>query len=141
MQVPKSKKKTRIHLSKSGEVITRTGKFTSHHKLYPSVKVVTNPKRILDDARKMGAEQVFVSIKGHRGKTGYNLKTFERYLAKTIVPDIESLLDEEEDIYEEAGLPSGRTKRSAFRNWFGVEFISYDWKPTKEKRSRKNRRR
>lgn len=114
------KRKTRIRI-KDGEIRTRTGRFTSHFRLYPSAEVVADPKMIVEEAKELGAEQVFISLKGHRSKTGYTLKRFGEYLEHVIIPDIEEA--EENDGYiDRIG------KKSAFQNWFGAEFVSHDWK-------------
>lgn len=132
--VPKPKsgrKKTRVRVNpKTGEIQTRTGKFTSTFKKYKSADVVRDPERIIRDAKKRGAESIFVSIKGHRGKSnkyGYNLKQFMRYMNEQILPDIEDAQDDEE-------------KQTAFRNWFGVEFVSYKWGRSTAPRNQKRKK-
>lgn len=132
---PKSRRhtKTRVRIERSGDISTRTGNFTSTFRLYPSVDVVRDPAIIARDARASGAEAIFVSIKGHRGgsrKNGYSLKAFMRYLNEMILPDIEEAQEDE-------------NKKTAFRNWFGVEFVTYEWrKHAKTSRNvRKSRKR
>lgn len=136
-----AKKRTRIRITKIGEIETTTGKFTSKNKIYRSVDIVRDPARVIRDAEKLGAESIFVSIKGHRGKTAhkiqksgekrqYSLKAFMRYMTEQIVPDIEDAQDDDE---------SG----SAFRNYFGVEFVSYRWSKSRsggKKTKTKNRK-
>lgn len=116
--VPKSRVKTAVKVDKkTGEVSTRTGKFKSTTKRFRSVDVVKNPELILKEAKKRGAERVFVSIKGHRGKSekyGYSLKQFMRYFSDQLLPDLEDAQDNED-------------YSGAFKNWFGVEFVSYKW--------------
>ena len=96
--------------------------------------VVADPSIIQKYGEKIGAEKVFVSIKGHRAdkstKTGYSLKYFAQYFDLNVAEDIEDAQDNEDS-------------PSAFRNWFAVEFISYKWgnvASTKGKSKNKNRR-
>lgn len=124
VQVAKGgKAKTRVRVTKTGDVETTTGKFSSKRKIYRSADIVTDPERVTRDAMKIGAEAVYVSVNGHRGKTRhtllgekrrYSLKAFMRYMSEQIVPDIEEAM-EDNDV------------DSAFRNYFAVEFVSYRW--------------
>lgn len=127
----KSGRKTKFRISDSGVILSKTGNFTSHFRLYPSTQIVSDPAQIARDAKELGAETVFVSIKGHRGgsrKNGYSLKAFMRYMAENIIPDIEEAQEDEE-------------KKTAFRNWFGVEFVTFDWNSSGRKKKRKTKKR
>jgi hypothetical protein len=136
--LPKPKKmrgkKTTFRVDNNGHVETKTGKFISTFKKFRSMDVVADPSIIQKYGEKIGAEKVFVSIKGHRAdkstKTGYSLKYFAQYFDLNVAEDIEDAQDNEDS-------------PSAFRNWFAVEFISYKWgnvASTKGKSKNKNRR-
>jgi hypothetical protein len=136
---PRSKRKTRVKISDKGEVETRTGKFISHFHTFDAAEVAARPEIIQEFADKIGAERAFISIKGHRGgsrKNGYSLKNFMRYMREDIIPDIEDAQGGE--LVE----VNGKRRKSAFTNFVGVEFISYDWtyrKPKNKGRKNENR--
>lgn len=134
-------KKTKVRISKKGVVETQSGNETSHHHIFDSADVVANPQLVLDFGEKLGAERIFITIKGHRGgsrKNGYSLKNFMRYLEKDILPDIEGEEDETEEALASIGL--GKKRKGAFRNFVGIEYITHNWN-TYEKQDRKNKRR
>ena len=128
--IDKKKSKGTVRVTKAGHVETKTGKFTSTFKQFDALAVVRDPSIVEKAAAEAGAERVFISIKGHRGgtrKNGYSVKAFMRYVRETIVDDIESAQED-----EEIETPSGRQK-SAFKNRFGVEFVTYDWRKRRKK--------
>lgn len=123
-----SRRKTSVRVDKrTGEISTKTGRFTSKIKIYKATSIIRNPSKIIEDAKKLGAEAIFVSIKGHRGKSekyGYSMKHWMRYQEEQIMPDLVEAQDE--------GNYSG-----AFRNWFGVEYVIHDWEVVGKKQSRR----
>ena len=128
-------KKAKARVTKDGHIQTTAGRFTSTSKQFAAVDVARDPSIIEKAAKAAGAERVFVSIKGHRGgrrKNGYSLKAFMHYVLETIRADIEAAQDD-----EEIETPTGKQK-SAFKNWFGVEFVKYDWRKVRPNR-RKNK--
>jgi hypothetical protein len=131
-------KKTKIKIDpRTAEVSTRTGKFRSVFRQYESAEVVADPSIIKRDMEELGAESAFISIKGNRGgarKNGYSLKNFTRYISERIVPDIEAAQDDDEI---EIG---GRRKKSAFKNFLGVEFVIYEWSGEKKKHKPKTKK-
>lgn len=127
LQSPKGKK-SRYKIKPDGEILRQTGSRESSFALYRSESVVKNPKQIIAEAKKRGAQYIFVSIKGYQGKTKYDLKAFEHYLLTEIIPDIEEAKENEES-------------DSAFRNYFGVEFVKFSPAQKQAKKSvKKNRK-
>lgn len=141
--VPKSGKRAKTSVKvdrKTGKISVRTGKFKSTFKKYRSVDVVKNPEKIIADAKKRGAESIFVSIKGHRGgslKYGYSLKSFLHYLTNEtngLLQDVEEGIEEPEEYKRKKG------KASVFKNWFAVEFVSHEWKKTSSTKTKFKKR-
>jgi hypothetical protein len=138
--VPKTKRKNVVRIDrKSGAVSVQSGKFKSTFKKYRSRDVVMNPQKILEDAKKRGAESIFVSIKGHRGgvlKYGYSLKAFMHYLTNDtdgLLADVELALDDPAEYRKQFG------ESSVFKNWFAVEFVSHAWKKPRKTKTKKRK--
>lgn len=109
----KGAQRSRVRITKDGEIAVTSGKFVSTVKTFRAARVLANPGLIEAEAKKRGAEKVFVSIKGHRGKNEYSIAGFMRYFREVLSKAIEEHTDEEE---------------GAFQNYFAVEFVRHSWK-------------
>jgi hypothetical protein len=109
----KGKQRSRVRISRAGEISVSTGGFVSTVKKFRAAAVLRDPSLIEAEAKRRGAEKVFVSIKGHRGKNEYSIAGFMRYFRESLSSVVE------EHIEEEGG---------AFQNYFSVEFVRNVWK-------------
>ena len=126
-----TRKKSSVNVDKkSGVVSVRTGKSRSTTKLFRTADVVNDPATVVREAKRRGAETIFVTIKGHRGvkeRDGYSLKAFMQYLKfSKFGDDLREQMEEDEE-----------NRTGAFKNFIGIEFVSHEWKrPTKPKRKK-----
>jgi hypothetical protein len=126
IQKPKSRKKGRFTLKQTGEIELRLGSRVNQYSLFRSEDIVKDPELVRREAKKRGANYVLINIKGYQGKTTYSVESFMQYLSDSLIPDIEEAWEDQE-------------KDSAFRRYFGVEFVTFNRQLSKRRKSNKKR--